>query len=142
MHHVYSICLLLLLNGCSSVRSSASNPMQNGQLNAISPSGKPVKNKGYLQQSYETWEKEEWEPMTEKRPSLEEKEFPATPTAAAETKKGADDDNIPAEVNASKTFTLQYYFDEWERYLDEKEKQNTGPSHQERIDTMPVIGNE
>jgi hypothetical protein len=133
---------------------SSVSPSQNPQLNAITPSGKiePEK-KGFLQKSYETWEKEEWEPNTQADRETEtaEKPEPATDTApepvkdvtvpeskteteTPETSKEAE------EVNASKTFKLQYYIDKWGRYLDEKEKQKSGPSHTEELEQMPVIG--
>ncbi len=140
-------------------------PSQNTELNTLTPSGKidPDK-KGFLQRRYDYWEKKEWEPNAET--SEEEKTSPAAVapekspeavTAApeeisdAQNSAAAENTTVPehdtpeadqAETNQSATPKgfLQYYYDKWDHYLDEKEKQRSGPLHSEQLEQMPVIG--
>ncbi len=150
-----------------------SSPSQNPSLNAITPSGKiEAEHKGYLQRSYERWEKDEWEPLTEPenaaKPEAETKTPPAT---AAEPKNEVPKPEAPSVTAAepetttpepapkaavepstepekktettsdsSGRFTIQHYYDKWDRYLDEKEKRRTKPLLSEELETMPGIG--
>ena len=59
---------LLLLTGCS-IRSDMGSPSSNKNLDAVSPSSVDKEKAGYLQQSYDEWEKEDWEPNTKDTPA-------------------------------------------------------------------------
>ena len=124
---IYSVCLLLF-TACSNTAGPTTTPTQNDQLNAVSPSGKVSKKKGVLQQSYDAWEKEDWEPNIRESPR---KKVHANKDASSE-----------ATREANGTFTLQHYVDKWGRYLDEKQKQRTEPTQSEKMNSMPVIGGE
>lgn len=142
---IYSINIvsLLLLTACS--QSAGPSPTQNGQLKTVSPTGGgDKKRKGYLQRSYDKWEKEEWEPKTRTEASQEaetaQKKRLTTPSSVQK------EQHAPAasqERNAPKGTTLQSYVDKWKRYLNKEEKEeksDTKPSHVETLDAMPAIG--
>ena len=154
---IYIVCILSV-TGCSIPNKTGTTPSQNQNLNSISPTSKVKKEKGFLQQSYDNWEKEDWEPNTEPvAPTVEngqdlsspsqktmsestEASTPKTestaPTAAAAAEKQEDS-------NASKTFTLQEYVDKWGLYIErkgQKEGNKTVPSNAEKLETMPAIG--
>ena len=135
---------LILLAGCGA-HSDTGAPSSNASLNAISPSSVNKEKKGYLQESYDTWEKEEWEPNTrEPEATKDAKETSAAAAGAVVTSE--DNQSAPAptatrENNASdETFTLQHYVDKWKRYNENTETNETAPSNAERLDAMPAIG--
>jgi len=76
---------------------------------------------GALQQSLDTWTKEEWEPAFE-----------------------GDVNQSEQDKAANEHFNLQHYFDKVEKYMDKKEEENAGkpkePSHYEKMESLPVIG--
>lgn len=140
---LYSVCLLL--TACSNTAGPTTTPTQNDQLKTVSPTGGgDKKRKGYLQRSYDKWEKEEWEPKTRTEASQEaetaQKKRLTTPSSVQK------EQHAPAaaqERNAPKGTTLQSYVDKWKRYLNKEEKEeksDTKPSHVETLDAMPAIG--
>jgi hypothetical protein len=152
-------CILHVTAGASDIDTSS--PTQNTELNAITPSGKiePEK-KGFLQRSYEHWEATEWKENTQPETApeaeassnaapIEEAEVSkVTGEAAVDTEPTADaaktdettDTAAEPETDPEKSFTLQYYFDKWDRYLGNKEKNRTEPLHSEKLEKMPAIG--
>ena len=148
---------MLLLTGCSIRNDTGTTPTQNQSLNAISPSAKDVKEKGFLQRKYDEWEQEDWEPNT--RTEADDKndvqqnvsQQPVKEATLPATTMQSKEDNTTVEVgtkasediNASETFKLQYYLDKWGRYIDNKkqtEANQSAPSNVEKLDTMPGIG--
>ena len=93
---------------------------------------------GYLQRSYDRWEKEEWEPATSTTGSTATRDD--RPTAGETVDNETTAKNASGEKHQGKGVTLQRYVDKWGRYLEKKEKASTGPSHVEKLETMPVIG--
>ena len=93
----------------------AKPPSQNSALNAVSPSGTHAN--GSMQNAFDDWLKDDWEPTQKK---IQEKE----------KKK---------ESNSSR-FKLQNYVDKWEKYNKEKALEPKKASHKEMLDTLPVIG--
>jgi len=82
---------------------------------------KKMQGQGAMQQSLDTWTKEEWEPVFK------------------------DDENqTKAGEAAHEHFTIQHYVDKAGKYLDKKEEENAGkpkePAHYEKIESLPVIG--
>ncbi|MHC3993773.1 hypothetical protein ACXWTF_03035 [Thiomicrolovo sp. ZZH C-3] len=152
-------CILHVTAGASDIDTSS--PTQNTELNAITPSGKiePEK-KGFLQRSYEHWEATEWEENTQPEPApepevstdatqveepevskvTEEAAVDTEPTAEAAKADETTETAAEPETDPEKSFTLQYYFDKWGRYMDNKEKNRTEPLHSEELEKMPVIG--
>jgi len=151
------IVSMLLFTGCSIRNDTGTTPTENQSLNAVSPSAKNVKEKGFLQRQYDEWEQEDWEPNT--RTEADEKndvqqnvsQQPVKEAALPATALQSKEDNTTVEagtkaseeINASETFKLQYYLDKWGRYIDNKkqaEANQSVPSNVERLDTMPGIG--
>ncbi|WP_345989375.1 hypothetical protein WCX18_02785 [Sulfurimonas sp. HSL1-2] len=152
-------CILHVTAAASDIDTSS--PSQNTELNAITPTGKidPDK-KGFLQRSYEHWEATEWEENTQPETAPEQDaSSDAAPVEEAEVSKVTEDTAVETEPSAEtakadettdtaaepetdpeKSFTLQYYFDKWGRYLDNKEKNRTEPLHSEKLEKMPAIG--
>jgi len=140
---LFYIVSVVFMAGCSSTAHHAPSHADNRQLNAISPTTHDnSREKGYLQQKYNAWEEEEWEPAT--RPEIQEKEAEDAVDSVKVSDSGNDNDNAslkePKDPNASETFTLQRYIDKWRQYLDAEENTSTGPSNVEKLDAMPVIG--
>jgi hypothetical protein len=116
------VSTLLFLGGCQSAQTQTPSPSDNSRLNTVSPS---KNNKaGYLQRSYDTWEKEEWEPVTEQSTSKHASDKIETATTA--------------DKNAS--WGLQKYVDKWGHYIEEKQKEPSTPSQVEKLNAMPGIG--
>ncbi|WP_345986077.1 hypothetical protein WCX49_02900 [Sulfurimonas sp. HSL-1656] len=152
-------CILHITAGASDIDTSS--PSQNTELNAITPTGKidPDK-KGFLQRSYEHWEATDWKENTQPETAPEQDaSSDAAPVEEAEVSKVTEDTAVETEPSAEtakadettdtaaepetdpeKSFTLQYYFDKWGRYLDNKEKNRTEPLHSEKLEKMPAIG--
>lgn len=152
---LYNMVLILMLSACSIPNKTGTTPSQNQSLNSISPAVKEKSNDGFLQKSYDKWEKEDWEPNTAPEPSAPETpdQSPATQTVTAEPTEAptpATVSNEEASVtatqtenNASKTFKMQDYVDKWGLYIERKEQKEgntTTPSNVEKLDTMPAIG--
>lgn len=159
---------ILVANGANAEDSSPSqNPQLNaitpsGKIDQ--------EKKGFIQRHYDAWEKEDWEPNTrpsdqestgvvppapakssetikvdtagEKTPAGAMPEPPHAGTSAEPAAQAEPPRRNEAETasDAPGAFTLQYYIDKWRHYLDEKEKQSTGPSHSEKLEKMPGIG--
>ncbi|WP_345970736.1 hypothetical protein WCX72_02700 [Sulfurimonas sp. HSL1-6] len=153
-------CILHVTVGATDIDTSS--PSQNTQLNAITPSGKidPEK-KGFLQRAYE--EEDETAPPSDTEPesAAEPESSPVNTTdpekvdgntaplmdtnaTAKVTTAGESEEKTEEEADSKsdfrKWFTLQYYYDKWDRYLDEKEKRRTKPLHSDKLNEMPVIG--
>ncbi len=138
---LYNVSLLFFW-GCAapsspSTESSMPPPSDNPALNTVSPT---QHRPGYLQRSYERWEKEEWEPAT--------KETAATTPAEKTDKKTPEERTaVPAasssrpEGNGKSGGALQHYIDKWGRYLDSEKDAESRPSHVEELNRMPGIGN-
>jgi len=141
----------MFYSGCA-MHTDTGSPSQNSSLNAVSPAG--TSKGGYLQQRYDSWEKEEWEPNTaadsentakvetsaKEQESTEEKDSAAVSEITAAPATRTDESPDTNETNASETFKLQTYIDKWGRYLENTEKNETGPSNVEKLDAMPAIG--
>ncbi|MCK9371737.1 MAG: hypothetical protein M0P91_00955 [Sulfuricurvum sp.] len=129
---------LLLLAGCSG--HSAVAPSQNSALQAISPSTTAVSEGGRMQHALDLWLKNEWAPLTGS----------GTPAdAASVSAPEVSHSSVPlkTENSASQeedTFTLQHYVDKWERYNENKKKQEESqkqePSHIDVVKQIPIIG--
>jgi hypothetical protein len=82
---------------------------------------KSTEGKGALQQSLDTWTKEEWEPAFE-----------------------GDLNQTEKDKAANEHFTIQHYVDKAGKYFDKKEEENAGkpkePAHYEKLESLPVIG--
>ena len=140
--------LLLFLFGCSKQPDTDSkniihnnvspsipskSPSSNSALNAVSPN---THKHGYLQNSYDRWEKEEWEP------AMADEHHPSTPAPVEKTPETVPVTTPESSVQKDdNNFTLQHFYDKWNRYLEKEEKErDPTPSHVERLDTMPAIG--
>lgn len=133
---IYSVSIVLY-SGCA-MHTDTGSPSQNNSLNAISPAGNGKG--GYLQQSYDKWEKEEWEPNTGDDSKASEVPEAKDDTQVTNENICTDAPSSQKDANSSEDFTLQYYMDKWNRYMENKEKNETGPSNVEKLDTMPAIG--
>lgn len=156
--NIVYIVSTLLLAGCSIRNDTGAAPSQNPALNAVSPSAKTPKEKGFLQRNYDAWEQEDWVPSTEAKTSengeISEDLHPVqqttdeTPSAVAQPQPQPDetateDATASDDFNASETFKMQYYVDKWGRYLDKKKQEEanqSAPSNVEKLDAMPAIG--
>jgi hypothetical protein len=82
---------------------------------------KKTEGKGALQQSLDTWTKEEWEPAFE-----------------------GDANQSMQDKAANEHFTIQHYVDKAGKYFDKKEEENADkpkePAHYEKLESLPVIG--
>ena len=108
---------LLSFSACST--TEVGNPSQNSALNSVTNSGKDVKT-GAVQESLNSWIKEDWEPKVEKNKKIQKK-----------------------YENEDRDFTLQEYVDKSEVYVkDKKSAEYTEEnSHSQKMKSMPVIGN-
>ena len=123
----------LLLVGCAT--NTTVSPSQNSSLNAVSPNTAAVSKGGAMQNSLDSWLKEDWVPTTTEA------------TTSSSVSKGASSVPSPTDttvVTDEKPFTLQNYADKWKVYHENKEKMNEGKpkeaSHIETLQNMPVIG--
>lgn len=92
------------------------SPSQNPQLNTVSPSATATSEGGTMQNSLDTWTKEEWTPIVEQN----------------ETIKAMNQDT-------NRSFTLQEYVDKAIIYHENKPKSDK-PAHYEEMEKLPVIG--
>lgn len=125
---LYIIVSLLIFSGCASDSEDVA-PSENKSLNAVSPTQVDKPKPGYMQQAYDSWEKDDWAPNTKK-----------TATVA----QGKDESNLSTskDTNSSKEFKLQNYVEKWQVYSENKEKNETQkPSNVEKLNALPVIGN-
>jgi len=107
----------LSTTGCTTTK--VGNPSQNSALNSVTSSGKNQKS-GAMQNSLDSWLKDDWTPSVEK------------------------DEKIKAKYqDENRDFTLQEYVDKSEAYVKDKNTTtyNKENSHSERMKSMPVIGN-
>ncbi len=92
------------------------SPSEDQALNTISPSKTAASQGGTMQKSLDEWTEKEWTPAIEQN----------------ETIKMQDEDK-------DRPFTLQEYVDKAGVYIENKPK-SSGPSHTEKLDKLPVIG--
>lgn len=113
-------CLMsLLLAGCTPARHTGS-PADNAAINTVSPARN--QGGGALQKSFDTWEEEEW------IPAMEAREANNSRTAAS------------PEEESNDTWGLQPYAEKLKHYNKLKAQEESGPSHVEKVNGMPVIG--
>ncbi len=148
LKYLSAILFLSLFLGCTKQPRKPSENQIDNNVSLLKPSQSPSDNAaldtvsphtykhGYLQNSYDRWEKEEWEPAMagEHRSRTSEtvvKSTTTVPVTTTESSAQKDDNN----------FTLQHFYDKWNRYLEKEEKERSPtPSHVERLDAMPAIG--
>ncbi len=126
----------LLLVGSTSL--SAVSPSQNSSLNSVSPNTTSVSKGGTMQNSLDSWLKEDWIPNTTTGTSAVSSSTPegslTVPTTPTDT----------TVVTDEKPFTLQSYADKWKVYNENKAKMNAGKpkeaSHIDAVNALPVIG--
>lgn len=112
---------LLFAVGCT-----APSPEMKSELNNVSPAatGK-VKEKGFIQNGLDEWLQNEWEPLTSKDSN--------------ETNISSNNVSNSSSITKER-FKLQDYVDKWNDYQDARKEQPKEPSHLEKVEEMPVIG--
>lgn len=125
----------LFFVGCTSHQGVS--PSQNNSLNTVSPNTASMSKGGAMQNSLDSWLKEDWIPNTSAH-------LPATSSSAPEGHQSATGATDTAVVTDEKPFTLQSYADKWKVYHENKEKMNEGKpkeaSHIDAVNALPVIG--
>jgi len=136
MKHFYptliSTFTLVLLTACA--QSNPTAPSQNSALNSISPTKE--KTDGWMQNSLDSWLKDDWEPKVSNDKKIQEKYM--------ETKIIRDANGSSEKVEFvekdDKGFTLQEYVDKIKAYVDSKKDDKKEESHADKMKSMPVIG--
>ena len=135
MKHLYikfsALFVISLLIGCTS--KPLVSPSQNNELSNITNSNKTLKN-GYMQNSLNSWLKNDWEPTIHIKEKKEIQEN--TPVIVKE------DVIIEKNIKVKKesdSFTLQKYVDKASIYMkaNETDKNN---AHYKKIGSLPAIG--
>ena len=125
----------LLLVGCAS--NATVSPSQNSSLNAVSPNTAATSKGGAMQNSLDSWLKEDWAPNSKVGAS-------ATSSSTSEGNSAVSASTDTTVVTDEKPFTLQSYADKWKVYHENKEKMNEGKpkeaSHIDTVNALPVIG--
>ncbi|MDP3267324.1 MAG: hypothetical protein Q8M39_10910 [Sulfuricurvum sp.] len=125
----------LLLVGCAT--NATVSPSQNNSLNTVSPNTASTSKGGTMQNSLESWLKEDWIPNSTARES-------STSSSTLEGTSAASASTDTTVVTDEKPFTLQSYADKWKVYHENKEKMNEGKpkeaSHIDAVNALPVIG--
>ena len=128
MKKIINISILLIVSslyiGCQDV--SNPSPTQNEALNGVSNSNANKKNKGIMQNSLDSWLKEDWEKNT--------KGYDENQTKTEEVLVSKDKNTKKDE----KGF-LQYYVDKAFYYNKHKSKKEE-KSHAKELEKLPVIG--
>jgi len=125
---------LVLLSGCEGSKPSA--PSQNKALDAVSPTHKTAK-KGAMQNSLDSWLKDEWTPTVEKDKKIQEK-YMTKKKPKLVTNSDRNSTNKGYTENKERSFTLQEYVDKAAVYMDAQGQ--SSESNVEKLDTMPGIG--
>ena len=102
---------LVILSFTSCSNKESLSPSANTTLNSVSPDAN--KKNGAMQKNLDSWLKDEWTPVVEKKQEKSTKE--------------------------EKNFTLQEYVDKAAVYMDSLPK-NNGSSNVEKLNKLPVIG--
>ena len=125
----------LLVVGCATNATVA--PSQNSSLNAVSPNTATASKGGAMQNSLDSWLKEDWIPNSKAK-------ITTTSSSTSEGSSTASASTDTTVVTDEKPFKLQDYADKWKVYHENKEKMNEGKpkeaSHIETLQNMPVIG--
>ncbi len=100
----------------------AQAPSQNSALKSISPSGSQKNTPSAIQNSLDSWLRDDWEPAQKKN---QEKEKSL---------------HVKEKEKNSSSFKLQSYVNKWEKYNKEKASEPKKPSHVEMINSLPAIG--
>ena len=126
----------LLLAGCAT--NATVSPSQNSSLNTLSPNTAAQSKGGAMQNSLDSWLKEDWMPNNTAKSSTAQSSAPKADSSASIST------DTTVVTNEKKLFTLQSYADKWKAYHENKEKMDEGkpkePSHIETLQNMPVIG--
>ena len=125
----------LLLVGCAT--NATVSPSQNSSLNTVSPNTAAASKGGMMQNSLDSWLKEDWIPNSTTK----------AVTTSSSTPEGSSATSVSTDttvVTDEKPFTLQSYADKWKVYHENKEKMNEGKPKEastiDKIQAMPVIG--
>lgn len=135
----------LLLVGCAT--NAAISPSQNSSLNAVSPNTASSSKGGVMQNSLDSWLKEDWIPNTTVNAPQSNATISSNGSGATLQNNVANTESTVVQVNIPEDetpFTLQKYADKWKVYHENKEKMNEGkpkePSHIDEVNALPVIG--
>lgn len=100
----------------TTVKEEETSPSADPGLNTISPSKTATSKGGTMQKNLDSWTEQEWTPAIEQN----------------KTVKGFHEDE-------ERPFLLQEYVDKAGVYMENKPK-SSRPSHTEKLDKLPVIG--
>jgi hypothetical protein len=145
-----TLIALVALSACS--HTSNPSASQRDALESVSPDSHPEK-KGAMQNSLDSWLSQDWTPSVEKDETIQKKYMKPETTPkqnSVATKSEVVDTTEKAEVvkkqvkyveDPDKPFTLQEYADKAGAYMKAHENDPKKPSHIEKMNKMPVIGN-
>jgi hypothetical protein len=130
-----AISSMFILNSCSS--SSIVAPSQNSALNSVSSSGRETKT-GFMQNSLNSWLKDEWTPTVTKDKEIQEKYMKRSEDSNTSAKSAKSDKSEYVE-DKGRDFTLQEYVDKASVY-QKSHPADYENSNVRKLESMPVIG--
>jgi hypothetical protein len=147
-----TLITLVALSACS--YTSKPSTSQKDALESVSSDSHP-KEKGSMQTALDNWVSQEWSPTVEKDEEIQKKYM--KPETTPERNSAATKSEVaPTTTNAKvlktekkvkyvedpdKPFTLQEYVDKAEVYRKAHEGDSNKPSHLDKMNKMPAIGN-
>ena len=132
------ILSLLILSACGTTPTVA--PSQNTALNSISSSNaQNGKKAGFMQNSLDSWTKDEWKPKVEANPEIQKKYMEVDNNATAINSEKSDKKEVVYKEKEDKAFTLQELVDKTGAYLDATPSDGS-ESNVKKMESMPVIG--
>jgi hypothetical protein len=141
-----TISSVILLSACGG--SNTPTPTRNTALSSVSPTS-ATKEGGLMQNSLDTWLKDDWTPTVEKDPTIRkkymkaEKQESVSKSNTLEDPKEASSSSIEQETtyveDKDRNFTLQEYVDKAGAYMKAHKNDKT-ESNVEKMNSMPVIG--
>ena len=132
-----TLITLSFLSGCGT--TPATPPSQNSALNSISKSNASKEKKGIMQESLDSWLKDDWTPTVSKDKNIQEKYHHKSDTIEQNKEKNTVSQTGDKKEEEESPFTLQEYVDKAEAYMKAKPNDYEN-SNVKKLESLPVIG--
>ena len=136
--NIITVTLLSLLVGVSGCTSNTPvSPQENQELNNVT-STTINKKPGLMQNSLDSWLKDDWTPTVEKNPEIQKK-YMKQNVVIKEGENNTTEKKVEYTEDKTRAFTLQEYVDKAAAYQKAKPNDYEN-SNVKKLESMPVIG--